>query len=68
MIRERRWLNGGVKARGQVREVLAAYRGAVEGDAKARDGIEGLIRVSDVETVSPDRGLAKTGGLREKRP
>ncbi len=57
------WLhNGEVQTRGPIREVLAAYRGAVEGDAKARANIEGLIKVSNVEAVSPDGGLAKTDG------
>jgi ABC-type polysaccharide/polyol phosphate transport system ATPase subunit len=57
------WLhNGEVKTRGPIRDVLAAYRGAVEGDAKSRADVEGLIRVSHVEAVSPDGGLAKTGG------
>ncbi len=57
------WLhNGEIQTRGPIRDVLAAYRGAVEGDAKARADIEGLIDVTDVEAVSPDGGLAKTGG------
>jgi ABC-type polysaccharide/polyol phosphate transport system ATPase subunit len=57
------WLhNGEVKTRGPMREVLAAYRGAVEGDAHSRAGIEGLVNVSQVETSSPGGGLAKTGG------
>lgn len=57
------WLhNGEVQTRGPIREVLSAYRGAVEGDAKARADIEGLIKVTNVEAVSPDGGLAKTGG------
>jgi len=57
------WLhNGEVRTRGPIREVLSAYRGAVEGDAKARADIEGLIKVTNVEAVSPDGGLAKTGG------
>jgi ABC-type polysaccharide/polyol phosphate transport system ATPase subunit len=57
------WLhNGEVQTRGAIRDVLAAYRGAVEGDAKSRADIEGLIRVSEIEAVSPDGGLAKTGG------
>ncbi|MBA3806779.1 MAG: ABC transporter ATP-binding protein [Solirubrobacterales bacterium] len=57
------WLhNGEVKTTGPIREVLSAYRGAVEGDAKSRADIEGLIRVSEIETVTPDGGLAKTGG------
>jgi len=56
------WLhNGEVQTRGPIRDVLAAYRGAVEGDAKARADIEGLIKVTDVEAVAPDGGLAKTG-------
>jgi ABC-type polysaccharide/polyol phosphate transport system ATPase subunit len=57
------WLhNGAVQTTGPIREVLSAYRGAVEGDAKSRADIEGLIKVSDIEAVSPDGGLAKTGG------
>jgi ABC-type polysaccharide/polyol phosphate transport system ATPase subunit len=56
------WLhNGEIKTRGPIRDVLAAYRGAVEGDAKSRAGIEGLIKVSQVEALSPHGGLAKTG-------
>jgi ABC-2 type transport system ATP-binding protein len=57
------WLhNGQIKARGAIRDVLAAYRGAVEGDAKSRADIQGLVKVSRVDAVSPDGGLAKTGG------
>ncbi len=57
------WLhNGAVQTRGPIREVLSAYRGAVEGDAKARADIEGLIKVTEIEAVSPDGGLAKTSG------
>ena len=57
------WLhNGEIKTSGPIRDVLAAYRGAVEGDAKSRAGVEGLIHVAEVETLSPDGGLAKTGG------
>jgi ABC-type polysaccharide/polyol phosphate transport system ATPase subunit len=56
------WLhNGQIQTSGPVREVLAAYRGAVEGDAKAHADIEGLINVSDVTAAGPDGGLAKTG-------
>jgi ABC-type polysaccharide/polyol phosphate transport system ATPase subunit len=62
------WLhNGEVRTRGPIRDVLTAYRGAVEGDAKSRADIEGLIRVSNVEAVSPERGLAKTGGQLDVR-
>ena len=57
------WLHAGeIRSRGPIREVLAAYRGAVEGDAKSRAGIQGLIELSQIEAVSPDGGLAKTGG------
>ncbi len=57
------WLhNGSVQTRGPIRDVLAAYRGAVEGDAKSRADIEGLIKITEMEAVSPDGGLAKTGG------
>jgi ABC-type polysaccharide/polyol phosphate transport system ATPase subunit len=57
------WLhNGQVQTTGPIREVLTAYRGAVEGDAKSRADIQGLVKVSQVDAVSPDGGLAKTGG------
>lgn len=57
------WLHHGeVRTRGPIREVLAAYRGAVEGDAKSRADIEGRIKVSGIEAASPDGGLPKTGG------
>src|SRR5262249_39879657 len=57
------WLhNRQIKARGAIRDVLAAYRGAVEGDAKSRADIQGLVKLSRVDVVSPDGGLAKTGG------
>jgi ABC-type polysaccharide/polyol phosphate transport system ATPase subunit len=56
------WLhNGQVQTSGPIREVLAAYRGAVEGDAKSRADIQGLINVSDVKAAAPDGGLPKTG-------
>jgi ABC-type polysaccharide/polyol phosphate transport system ATPase subunit len=56
------WLhNGEVRTMGPIRDVLAAYRGAVEGDAKSRADIEGLIKVSQIEAASPDGALAKTG-------
>ena len=57
------WLhNGEIQTSGPIREVLAAYRGAVEGNAKSRTGLEGLIEVAEVRARSPDGGLAKTGG------
>jgi ABC-type polysaccharide/polyol phosphate transport system ATPase subunit len=57
------WLhNGGVRTRGPIRDVLNAYRAAVEGEAEARPQIEGLLRVDKVEATSPDGGLPKTGG------
>ena len=56
------WLhNGQVRTSGPIREVLAAYRGAVEGDAKSRADIQGLISVSEMKAGAPDGGLAKTG-------
>jgi ABC-type polysaccharide/polyol phosphate transport system ATPase subunit len=56
------WLhNGEVRTMGPIRDVLAAYRGAVEGDAKSRADIEGLIKVSRIEAAAPDGGLPKTG-------
>ena len=56
------WLhNGEARTMGPIRDVLADYRGAVEGDAESRTDIEGRIKVSQIEAASPDGGLAKTG-------
>jgi ABC-type polysaccharide/polyol phosphate transport system ATPase subunit len=56
------WLhNGEARTMGPIRDVLADYRGAVEGDAKSRTDIEGRIKVPQIEAASPDGGLAKTG-------
>ncbi|MCA1682470.1 MAG: ABC transporter ATP-binding protein [Actinobacteria bacterium] len=56
------WIhNGEIKTIGPIRDVLGAYRAAVEGDAKARSRIEGRITVSGIEASSPDGGLPKTG-------
>jgi ABC-type polysaccharide/polyol phosphate transport system ATPase subunit len=57
------WLhNGEMRTTGPIREVLSAYRGAVEGDAKSRTDVEGRIKVKQVQASSPDDGLPKTGG------
>jgi ABC-type polysaccharide/polyol phosphate transport system ATPase subunit len=57
------WIhNGEIETMGPIRPVLSAYRGAVEGDAKARSRIAGLITLEDATAASPDGGLAKTGG------
>jgi ABC-2 type transport system ATP-binding protein len=57
------WLhNGEMRTTGPIRDVLTAYRGAVEGDAKSRTDVEGRIKVKRIEAVSSDGGLAKTGG------
>jgi ABC-type polysaccharide/polyol phosphate transport system ATPase subunit len=57
------WLhNGQMRTTGPIRDVLASYRGAVEGNAKSRTGIEGRIKVKRIEAVAPDGGLSKTGG------
>jgi ABC-type polysaccharide/polyol phosphate transport system ATPase subunit len=57
------WIhNGAIQTRGPIRDVLTAYRGAVEGDAMERSHvIEGLITVANVEASAPDGGLPKTG-------
>ncbi len=56
------WMhNGEIRTMGPIREVLGAYRGAVEGDAKARSQIEGQITISDIEARAPGGGLPKTG-------
>jgi ABC-type polysaccharide/polyol phosphate transport system ATPase subunit len=56
------WIhNGEVQTMGAIRDVLSAYRGAVEGDAKARSRISGLVDITDVQTSGPDDALPKTG-------
>lgn len=58
------WIhNGVVQAMGPVRDVLAEYRAAVEGEAAdARPEIEGLLKIRDAQASSPDGGLPTTGG------
>ena len=58
------WLHGGrVETMGPIREVLSAYRGAVEGEAQAaRPKINGLLNVRRVEASGPEGGLAQTQG------
>jgi hypothetical protein len=58
------WIhNGAIQTMGPIRDVLADYRGAVEGDAKERRQIDGLVNISDVVAGAPDGGLTKTGGM-----
>jgi ABC-type polysaccharide/polyol phosphate transport system ATPase subunit len=60
------WLHGGrVQTIGPIREVLTAYRGAVEGEAQARPQVQGVLRMGKIEARSPDGGLPKTGGTLE---
>ncbi len=58
------WLAGGrIQKSGPIREVLAAYRAAVEGEAAdAKPEISGLIKVRNVEASGPEGELARTGG------
>jgi ABC-type polysaccharide/polyol phosphate transport system ATPase subunit len=58
------WMhNGSVQTTGPIREVLSAYRAAVEGEAAdSRPQIQGLIKVHQATAASPDGGLATTGG------
>ena len=58
------WIhNGTVQKSGPVRDVLSAYRAAVEGEAAgSRPQISGLIHAREISAESPDGGLAKTGG------
>ena len=57
------WLqNGEVHKIGPTREVLTAYRGAVEGEAKDRPHIVGVLRVPEVGTSTSEGPLPKTGG------
>jgi ABC-type polysaccharide/polyol phosphate transport system ATPase subunit len=56
------WMqNGEVQTMGPIREVLTAYRGAVEVEAKGRPQISGVLRVPEVGTSTADGGLARTG-------
>jgi ABC-type polysaccharide/polyol phosphate transport system ATPase subunit len=58
------WIhNGAIQTMGPIRDVLADYRGAVEGDAKERRQIDGLVKISNVAAGAPDGGLTKTGGM-----
>jgi ABC-type polysaccharide/polyol phosphate transport system ATPase subunit len=55
--------DGRVQRTGPIREVLSAYRAAVEGAAaEAKPQIQGLIKVHDVTAGGPGGELAKTGG------
>ncbi|MDQ6819900.1 MAG: ABC transporter ATP-binding protein [Actinomycetota bacterium] len=58
------WIHHGtVQAMGPVRDVLAAYRAAVEGEASdSRIEIEGLLKLRDLQASAPDGGLPSTGG------
>lgn len=58
------WMHQGrVEETGPIRQVLAAYRAAVEGEAaESRPRIEGLVSVRDVTATGPDGGLPNTGG------
>jgi ABC-type polysaccharide/polyol phosphate transport system ATPase subunit len=56
------WLNNGdVLATGPVREVLSAYRQAVEADAEAAPRVAGRIRVQ-AKAAAPDGGMIRTNG------
>jgi energy-coupling factor transporter ATP-binding protein EcfA2 len=58
------WIhNGAVQTTGPIRDVLSAYRGAVEGDAKATNAhIRGLVDIENVTALGLDGDLPKTGG------
>jgi ABC-type polysaccharide/polyol phosphate transport system ATPase subunit len=56
------WIhNGQVQTMGPIRDILASYRGAVEGEAMSRPKIEGLVRVPHVSATAPGGGLVKSG-------
>jgi ABC-type polysaccharide/polyol phosphate transport system ATPase subunit len=61
------WLhNGTIHSAGPIREVLAAYRAKVEGDAaESQRKVSGLIDVTEASAVSPEEGPARTGGRLE---
>ncbi len=57
------WIhNGAIETMGPIRDVLGAYRGAVEGEAKSRTGPRGRIDVLRVEATGEEGELPKTGG------
>lgn len=56
------WIHHGeIETMGPIREVLSAYRGAVEGEAKSRSHIRGRISILNVEVGAEDGGLPTTG-------
>jgi ABC-type polysaccharide/polyol phosphate transport system ATPase subunit len=60
------WIhNGVIQTAGPVREVLSAYRAAVEGVAESRPHLEGVVGIRDIEASGPDGGPAPTGGRLE---
>jgi ABC-type polysaccharide/polyol phosphate transport system ATPase subunit len=55
--------NGTIQTIGPIRDVLTAYRGAVEGEAvESRQQITGRLSIRDVTAASPDGSLPSTGG------
>jgi ABC-type polysaccharide/polyol phosphate transport system ATPase subunit len=57
------WLHGGtVETAGPIRDVLAAYRKAVEGEAQLSLRVDGRVRVQRADAHAPDDGLVQTGG------
>ncbi|HEX2699974.1 MAG TPA: ABC transporter ATP-binding protein [Acidimicrobiales bacterium] len=56
------WLDRGVtQAEGPVREVLGAYRGAIEETAELVDDVDGIIRLVKAEVTTPDGGSPRSG-------
>ncbi|MEA2147439.1 MAG: lipopolysaccharide transport system ATP-binding protein, partial [Solirubrobacteraceae bacterium] len=55
--------NGQVQVKGPIRDVLAAYRSAVEGQAsESWQRVDGRVRVREATATFPDGGPAQTGG------
>jgi ABC-type polysaccharide/polyol phosphate transport system ATPase subunit len=52
--------NGRVQRTGPIRDVLAAYRAAVEGEAEGRTRVEGVLDINDVSITGPEGGIPKT--------
>jgi ABC-type polysaccharide/polyol phosphate transport system ATPase subunit len=52
--------NGRVQQTGSIRDVLGAYRAAVEGEAEGRTRVEGVLDINDVTITGPEGGIPKT--------
>jgi ABC-2 type transport system ATP-binding protein len=57
------WLHAGkVQSIGPIRDVLAKYRAAVEGEAGERPEIDGVLRLREISVDGPEDTLPTSGG------